>query len=100
MTRQELFEKHWAEVHDLPVETMQQYRWLHQDGYRLPGIAAAYRNFCAGWDAQTKTIDALLNHCDDGECVTCGQIICPHGDGMHFHHDGCPACAQTEGEHP
>lgn len=51
MTRQEIFEKHYAEMHDLPAETMQQYRWLHQDGYRLPGIAAAYRNFCAGWDA-------------------------------------------------
>lgn len=51
MTRQEMFEKHWADMHDLPAETMQQYRWLHQDGYRLPGIAAAYRNFCAGWDA-------------------------------------------------
>lgn len=43
-----------------------------------------------------KTIDALLNHCDDGECATCGQIICPHGDGMHFHHDGCPSCAQDD----
>ncbi|MNN51284.1 hypothetical protein D3C81_1659130 [compost metagenome] len=54
MTRQELFEKNYADMHALPVETMQQYRWLHQDGYRLPGIAAAYRNFCAGWDAQAS----------------------------------------------
>ncbi|PZQ36530.1 MAG: hypothetical protein DI560_24510 [Pseudomonas putida] len=43
-----------------------------------------------------RKLDALLNHCDDGECVTCGQIICPHGDGMHFHHDGCPSCAQHD----
>lgn len=44
-----------------------------------------------------RKLDALLAHCDDGECVTCGQIICKHGNGMHFHHDGCPSCAQ-EGE--
>lgn len=51
MTRQESFEQHYADQHDLPVETMAQYRWAEQDGYRLPGIAAAYRNYCAGWDA-------------------------------------------------
>ncbi len=44
-----------------------------------------------------RKLDALLNHCDDGECATCAQIICPHGDGMHFHHDGCPTCAQEDG---
>lgn len=43
-----------------------------------------------------RKLDALLAHCDDGECVSCGQIICPHGDGMHFHHDGCPSCAQID----
>lgn len=102
MTRQEIFEAHYAAWHDLPPKTMQQYRWIHQDGYRLPAIAAAYRNFCAGWDAQVPTIDALLNHCDkdNGECHQCSAIICPHHDGMHFHHDGCPSCAQAEGEHP
>ena len=56
MTRQELFEKHYADMHDLPVETMKQYRFASQDGYRLPGIAAAYRNFCAGWDAGLRAV--------------------------------------------
>lgn len=51
MSRQQSFEKYYAEQHDLPAETMVQYRWAEQDGYRLPGIAAAYRNYCAGWDA-------------------------------------------------
>lgn len=51
MIRQESFEKHWAAQHDVPVEAMAQYRWKDKDGYRLPGIAAGYRNFCAGWDA-------------------------------------------------
>lgn len=56
MNRQKIFEAHYAGQHDLPVETLAQYRWLHQDGYRLPGIAAAYRNFCAGWDAQKTSM--------------------------------------------
>lgn len=51
MTRQESFEQHWAEQHGVPASTMAQYRWAEQDGYRLPGMAAAYRNYCAGWDA-------------------------------------------------
>lgn len=45
-----------------------------------------------------RQLDALLNHCEDGECTTCAQIICPVGDGMHFHHDGCPGCADAEAE--
>jgi hypothetical protein len=37
-------------------------------------------------------MDALLNHCPDAECDKCAEIICPHKDFMHFHHDGCPSC--------
>jgi hypothetical protein len=45
-------------------------------------------------ERREKQLDALLNHCDkdDGECGICGAIICPHGESLHFHHDGCPAC--------
>ena len=45
-----------------------------------------------------KQVDALLQHCDDPECWTCGKIICPYGGEMHFHHDGCPTCAEMESE--
>lgn len=41
-------------------------------------------------------LDLLLAHCPDAECSTCAAIICPHADQMHFHHDGCPSCAQEE----
>lgn len=37
MNRQESFEKEYAEAHDLPVETMTQYRMGNT--YRLPMIA-------------------------------------------------------------
>ena len=42
-----------------------------------------------------KMVDSLLQHCDDAECYTCGEIICPHNEPLHFHHDGCPACAES-----
>jgi hypothetical protein len=35
--------------------------------------------------------------CADPECVVCGMIACPDHEPMHFHHDGCPACAFREG---
>ena len=41
-------------------------------------------------------VDKLLAHCPDGECPTCGEAVCPHSSGLHFHHDGCPACAEHE----
>lgn len=44
-----------------------------------------------------RKLDALLNHCGDPECMECAEIICPHKEPLHFHHDGCPACAQFEG---
>jgi len=28
----------------------------------------------------------------DPECILCGEEDCPHGDPLHYHHDGCPAC--------
>lgn len=59
---------------------------------------AARDGFRDGAASKEKIIDALLNHCEDGECHVCSQIICPHGEPMHFHHDGCPACAQDEPE--
>lgn len=59
---------------------------------------AARDGFRDGAASKEKIIDALLNHCEDGECHVCSQIICPHANLMHFHHDGCPSCAQDEPE--
>lgn len=38
-------------------------------------------------------VQSLLEHCSDAECTQCSQIICPHDDPLHFHHDGCPSCS-------
>lgn len=42
-----------------------------------------------------KQLDRFLNeHCKGGEyCELCADIICPHKDTLHFHHDGCPSCS-------
>lgn len=41
-----------------------------------------------------EQVDNLLAHCRDPECGMCSIIICPHKDSSHFHHDGCPSCAE------
>jgi hypothetical protein len=43
--------------------------------------------------ASNTLTDELLNECDDYECSVCAMILCPHGDFLHFHHDGCPTCS-------
>lgn len=43
-------------------------------------------------------VDALLDHCPDGECEECSRIACPHNDVLHLHHDGCPSCYIAEKE--
>ena len=49
-------------------------------------------------ESQHDKIAKLLNHCPDPECWECGKIVCPYGGEMHFHHDGCPTCAEMEYE--
>jgi len=43
-----------------------------------------------------EQLDHLLAHCKDSECEVCSKIICPHGEPLHFHHDGCPCCVTYE----
>lgn len=40
-----------------------------------------------------QMVDKLLNHCPIGECEECSKIVCPYGEPLHLHHDGCPCCA-------
>lgn len=51
MTRQERFEQIWSDFHAVPAESLVQYRWITQDGYRLPDMAAHYRTFCETLDS-------------------------------------------------
>lgn len=77
MTRQDSFEKHYAEMHDVPVESMAQYRWAEKDDYRLPGIAAAYRNYCAGWEEGGNQRNSTITQAFRA-CMVCKK---PEGHG-------------------
>ena len=41
-------------------------------------------------DVDACTGDAST--CPVEECLVCGARDCPHGEPLHYHHDGCPAC--------
>ena len=45
-------------------------------------------------------IDAMLNKCASECCDQCGDIFCPWGEALHFHHDGCPCCATVQDWNP
>ena len=70
----------------IPFANIQALDTLHQ------GVAKAVQ------DRDYKEADRLMALCDNqfGECSICGVICCPHGEPMHFHHDGCPSCAAPE----
>jgi len=63
---------------------------------KLAAVSAERDALKAEKERLSGIADALLNHCDKegGECSECGRIVCPHGEPLHFHHDGCPACAE------
>lgn len=71
MTKQERFEAMWADRHSVPVETMAKYRFKDADGYRLPGMAAHYRTFCAAWDM----IEAELPKIRMTDCLFSGSNL-------------------------
>ncbi len=39
--------------------------------------------------ATVKELDPVA-----GECMKHGAKDCPHGEPLHFHHDGCPVCTK------
>jgi len=50
-------------------------------------------------DTSLAYVDA--NHpatgsCPGAECLDCGARDCPHGEPLHYHHDGCPACTRGD----
>lgn len=45
-----------------------------------------------------ETPPAPLDECPDPECAICALVVCPLGEPLHFHHDGCPACSQEESD--
>lgn len=58
----------------------------HYDGYIPFACSCNDKGECAG------PCDACHAH----ECLACGERDCPHGEPLHYHHDGCPACVFDE----
>ena len=51
MSRQQDFEAIYAKQHDVPAESLVQYRHKSKEGYSLPGIASHYRTYCEALDS-------------------------------------------------
>jgi hypothetical protein len=49
-----------------------------------------------GYGSDEKTCTGNSKTCPNDECLVCGERECPHGEPLHFHHDGCPACVFDE----
>lgn len=56
MNRQQAFEAIYAKQHDVPAESLVQYRHKSKDGYNLPGIASHYRTHCEALDSIVVTL--------------------------------------------
>lgn len=67
MKRQESFERLWALRHDVPAESLVQYRFESRDGYRLPDMAAHYRTFCDTLESVVIELPNKYNVTDMGE---------------------------------
>ena len=52
MNRQQAFEAIYAKQHDVPAESLVQYRHKSKEGYNLPGIASHYRTYCEVMDSE------------------------------------------------
>lgn len=80
---------------DLDPEKVDEQRDLHN---KLRGAVIAlraveqYKSQDVAESVIGEEIDKLLNLCPNCECSVCSVIVCPHGDKMHLHHDGCPSC--------
>lgn len=66
-----------------------------------PQMRQTLRNMMARWERRLVEWDRFdietaphppTDMCPAEECAECGERDCPHGEPLHYHHDGCPAC--------
>lgn len=57
-------------------------------------LKSAIRLLADTWPPRDVDIalDALAAIGSEVLCEACAKVFCPHGERLHFHHDGCPAC--------
>lgn len=70
MNCQQAFEAIYAKQHDVPAESLAQYRHKSKDGYNLPGIASHYRTYCDTLDSIVVELPGeCVNFAMDSDCV-------------------------------
>ena len=82
MIRQQAFEAIYAKQHDVPAESLVQYRFDSKEGYSLPGIASHYRFYCLAMDSIVVELpnrfdEKYQDYYDDveGGCFNEGRYI-------------------------
>lgn len=48
-----------------------------------------------GIDSDKASFQVCDPLCDDGDCLGCAAVECPHGEPLHRDKDGCPSCDGT-----
>lgn len=60
--RMERFERIWSIQHAVPVESLPEQRWITQDGYRDPAMAAHYRTFNLALDSIIIALPQIVGY--------------------------------------
>jgi hypothetical protein len=55
-----------------------------------------------GEGSQAEILDRIRDFfiAIDEESEIAAMMVCPHGEPMHFHHDGCPSCIEDDTQEP
>lgn len=75
INRQQAFEAIYAKQHDVPAESLVQYRHKSKDGYNLPGIASHYRTYCDTLDSIVVELPTTQGCCDDVQWMDPEYVI-------------------------
>ena len=75
MNRQQAFEAIYAKQHDVPAESLVQYRFESKEGYRLPMIASHYRTYCDTLDSIVVELPVTQGCCDDVQWMDPEYVI-------------------------
>lgn len=65
MSRQDQFEKVYAQLHEMDSDLIRDHRFESKEGYSLPRLASAYRVYCATMDS--IVVELPKAESDDGE---------------------------------
>ena len=75
MSRQQAFEAIYAKQHDVPAESLVQYRFESKEGYSLPGIASHYRTYCETLDSIVVELPDYFEMHDSGEKMYWAELV-------------------------